>query len=260
MKDVQVSTLLTEWSGDELHVYVLGDRWDYSVLTVIVRERALMFVSDSASAPTHAPPPAPSKPTDIAETSIHLPQKSAFGEWFRDLVEAPLPIQLSLIQLGPDLWGSLKTRGRTRYGRSWLPRIYGLRDYTLFGFGGYGSSSYAVFMTRRRGDTELMLRLWWGGAYPDPESQRPRLLSELAEANHLFERAAHKRLPMHFCIDMDACRFDTSPAPDGAPLGSLSIPDGSFKALRAYVGEPEPAEEEDEAIKPDAQASNEEPR
>lgn len=192
LDDEELRRFLLSWSDGDLIVSVRGPDQPERSPALFIRDGTLGLVSgdDRGSA---------------------VPVALSFADWFQKLVGAALPIEFELMAIGQDLWGSSETRGMQVEGYPHTLCVPSLHSYSLAGYAGYGTSSYALYFTRVSGDTRLFLRLPWGGAYMKPEQMRPRLLGALVEGHRLFEEAARQKLPMHLNNNMGDWHFDATP-------------------------------------------------
>lgn len=213
LSDEVVRRHLTAWSDGELLVSVLGKGHRSAEPAILIRTGELFLVSAS---------PGATERNDSDQT---------LAAWFEELIGAPLPVVLALECVEDGLFGTPNTRGRKVEGLPHVMQMRGLGEYSLAGFYGYGSNSYALYVTRVSGVTRMFLRLPWGGAYMKAEEARLRLLEALREANRLFETAAQKELPMWLNNNMGEWSVAAVPEPKSRQRASWF----SFDNARRYV-------------------------
>ncbi len=192
LKSPSVTKHLCAWPRSEDLVVWAAPAGGSSTPLILIRDRRLLVVS--------GPPP-------------QQKRARSFDEWFRDLTGSPFPVDLGpLAELSENLYGPQGDVKEDYRQLNWglLRRGWSKANplpYAAVSFSGYGSNSYAIYVTRVLARTRMVLRLAHGGVYLDPSTSVPQLLADLVGAVRLQDRAAANGAPLFLNHNMGDWSF-----------------------------------------------------
>jgi hypothetical protein len=117
-------------------------------------------------------------------------QARNFDEWFVQTVARPFPWGdwgKDFIPLDGNIWGSRATVSLPICGFPEALDVATDLPYRLAGFAGYGTNSYAIYVTEETPRLSMRFRFQFGGAYGDPEKEAGRLVDDLVDVQHFLD-------------------------------------------------------------------------
>lgn len=156
---------LSRWSAlhGKLQIFIAGiDSSEEGQLRIVVAPAGMMFID-----------------TEDLEA---FKASDNFADWFKKTTSKTFPWpdwNDELIQLQPDIWGSPVLKGLPIQGDYQAIKVYTHFPHRIVGYKGHGINSYSIYVSEKKPEISLRLRMSFGGVYSDPEESSQKIIETL---------------------------------------------------------------------------------